>query len=100
MMKAKKWIKNDRPLVFGVLVGVMLFIQGCSTASLPSIRGQKMEAKAEDLRVGADRDLHGCIASAGYQWCEKIQQCERPWELAKRQGLEQTSQAIKAFCEG
>ncbi len=33
-------------------------------------------------RVGADRDAHGCIGSAGYSWCEQIGSCERPWELA------------------
>lgn len=30
--------------------------------------------------VGADRDEHGCIGSAGYSWCEARQKCTRPWE--------------------
>lgn len=30
--------------------------------------------------VGGDRDVHGCIGSAGYAWCEARQACERPWE--------------------
>lgn len=30
--------------------------------------------------VGNDRDEHGCIPSAGYQWCEKKQKCLRSWE--------------------
>lgn len=30
--------------------------------------------------VGADRDAHGCIGSAGYSWCEAKQKCTRPWE--------------------
>lgn len=31
--------------------------------------------------VGNDRDAHGCIASAGYSWCEAKQKClRRPWE--------------------
>ena len=29
--------------------------------------------------VGADRDIHGCIASAGYQWSKKHKRCVRPW---------------------
>lgn len=49
-------------------------------------------------RVGGDRDAHGCIASAGYRWCEKTQKCERPWELAKKQGFENTPEAFDAFC--
>lgn len=30
--------------------------------------------------VGNDRDSHGCIGSAGYQWCEEKQKCLRIWE--------------------
>lgn len=30
--------------------------------------------------VGNDRDLHGCIGSAGYRWCESSQKCLRIWE--------------------
>ncbi len=47
---------------------------------------------------GADRDAHGCIGSAGYRWCERTQQCERPWELANANGLENTAEAITAYC--
>ena len=31
--------------------------------------------------VGGDRDMHGCLGSAGYVWCENKRQCVRPWEL-------------------
>ncbi len=47
---------------------------------------------------GADRDAHGCIPSAGYTWCARTNQCERPWELAKQHSLENTPQAFEAFC--
>lgn len=30
--------------------------------------------------IGGDRDEHGCLPSAGYIWCEKLQKCIRPWE--------------------
>lgn len=30
--------------------------------------------------LGGDRDEHGCIPSAGYIWCEELQECIRPWE--------------------
>ena len=49
--------------------------------------------------VGADRDEHGCIASAGYQWCERLKQCVRPWELAAEKGFENTAEAFQAFCQ-
>jgi len=48
--------------------------------------------------VGNDRNTHGCIGSAGYSWCEKAQNCERPWELAKKQGFENTREAFDAYC--
>jgi len=35
---------------------------------------------AQPRRVGADRDSHGCIGSAGYTWSEELGQCIRPWE--------------------
>ncbi len=31
-------------------------------------------------RVGNDADVHGCIPSAGYTWCEAKQKCLREWE--------------------
>jgi len=48
--------------------------------------------------VGGDRDAHGCIGSAGYQWCQRSGRCERPWELAQAQGLANTTEAIDAWC--
>jgi hypothetical protein len=30
--------------------------------------------------VGNDTDIHGCIPSAGYSWCETKQKCIRIWE--------------------
>lgn len=50
--------------------------------------------------VGGDVDEHGCRGSAGYAWCEKTQQCERPWELASSEGFENSQDAFRAFCEG
>lgn len=48
--------------------------------------------------VGSDRDAHGCIGSAGYQWCQRSGRCERPWELAQAQGVANTADAIEAWC--
>ena len=38
------------------------------------------ETKAVTI-IGADKDEHGCKASAGYQWSELKQECVRPFEL-------------------
>lgn len=37
-------------------------------------------ASVNDRPLGADRDEHGCIGSAGYQWCQVKQKCLRTWE--------------------
>jgi len=47
---------------------------------------------------GSDRDAHGCIPSAGYSWCARTNTCERPWELAKAHGFENTREAYDKFC--
>lgn len=49
--------------------------------------------------VGEDRDLHGCIGSAGYSWCEKTAQCERPWELALKENFELSAEHFSQFCQ-
>lgn len=38
------------------------------------------EPAEEDQVVGNDKDEHDCIGSAGYEWDEQTQKCERPWE--------------------
>ena len=48
--------------------------------------------------LGSDVDEHGCKASAGYQWCGKTQQCERPWELAKKHDFENSQSQFTTFC--
>ena len=51
-------------LLMVMLVASGLFIAGCQSQQL----------------VGNDRDIHGCIGSAGYSWCEAKQKCLRIWE--------------------
>lgn len=40
--------------------------------------------------VGGDRDVHGCIGSAGYSWCEDKKTCIRPWEEYCTRAVEKT----------
>jgi len=57
-----------------------------------------IEQKSE--LVGGDRDEHGCIGSAGYQWCEKLGKCVRPWELEIGDSTGEISQEdVKAYCK-
>ena len=32
------------------------------------------------LLVGSQNDVHGCVLDGGYQWCETLSQCIRPWQ--------------------
>lgn len=50
--------------------------------------------------VGADEDEYGCKSSAGYSWCATTEQCERPWELAEREGFDNTEEAFEIYCAG
>jgi hypothetical protein len=52
-----------------------------------------------NIAVGADKDKHGCIASAGYSWCERTKHCERPWELAKEAGFPNTTADFERHCQ-
>jgi len=67
MNKAIIWIL----IIFVIGAGIYFFIN--------SNQGQVYAPEQEQL-VGADRDEHGCIGSAGYTWCESKQKCLRIWE--------------------
>jgi len=84
-----------RYLIIGVMSLAALSLTGCdATKQSPAAAvQQKSTAKA-----GADRDSHGCIPSAGYRWCAKTRKCERPWELAKKEGFAKTEEAFNDFC--
>lgn len=53
---------------------------------------------AKLARPGGDVDAHGCRASAGYRWCARTNQCERPWELAKAYGFALNATSFDRFC--
>lgn len=73
---------------------VLLALGACrSTETPPAVR-----AEPPPPIVGGDRDAHGCIASAGYLWCERTAACERPWELAKRAGFTLEETTLRRFC--
>ena len=46
---------------------------------------------------GSDRDSHGCIGSAGYQWSPLANQCVRLFEQGVRLNPTDTSQTSSAF---
>lgn len=49
-------------------------------AEKQAIPSQGEEEAAVNALSGNDRDAHGCIGSAGYQWCQAKGKCLRIWE--------------------
>ena len=47
--------------------------------------------------VGGDKDEHGCIGSAGYQWCPSTEKCQRMWEEYCEEFADQYK-ANKIYC--
>ena len=41
--------------------------------------------KPPDRPIGGERDEHGCLGPAGYQWNEEANACIREWELNENQ---------------
>ncbi len=55
--------------------GLLLGLMGFSFSS----------AHAEQLiMVGGQRDQHGCLSPAGYQWSNLLSQCIRIWETGEK----------------
>ena len=81
-------------------------LSGLLAASLIAVLGAGVGVAAETAgtapnppaMVGADRDEHGCIGSAGYLWCEREGACVRPWELADEKGFELSEEAFAEYC--
>lgn len=77
---------------------IIIFI---SFSVLILIGCQKQEDRkitSASRKVGGDRDVHGCIGSAGFQWCAKENKCVRSWELAKDKNFENSQIRFRQYC--
>jgi starvation-inducible outer membrane lipoprotein len=77
-------------IIVMALVLLMSVLPGC-------VQTPKDREPAPSL-VGADRDEHGCIGSAGYSWCSREASCVRPWELAQQKGFANSAEDFKKYC--
>jgi len=77
-------------------IALILALGGCGGTNESSQNGGP-SASGEKL-VGADRDGHGCVTSAGFRWCERLRSCVRPWELAKEKGFANDPAAFENYC--
>ena len=69
-----------KKVIWILALTAVLFVAGCQQQQL----------------VGNDSDIHGCIGSAGYSWCEEKQKCLRTWEepCQQEQNLSNTTVEI------
>ena len=56
----------------------VFIIGGCTAKTTPAVNLPTATPNAQI--VGGDKDIHGCIGSAGYTWCDVKQKCLRTWE--------------------
>ena len=76
-----------RKLILSILTLILIGLGAC-------------QAKTEATNmVGNDKDSHGYIPSAGYQWCGKENKCVRSWELAQEKSLANTAEAFATYCQ-
>ena len=70
----------------------------CTSLMFSCNSSSKESAKEETNKplVGNDRDDHGCIASAGYQWSELLKDCIRPWEKGVKLSIASDSTSTSA----
>ena len=59
--------------------------------------GSGAKKETEKPLVGGDRDSHGCIGSAGYQWSEVLKDCIRPFEVGKKMRALQGDDTLGAY---
>jgi hypothetical protein len=89
-------MSNSKPILVALATAAAALVAACAD----DVRSPSAMVERPDVPLvpGSERDAHGCVPSAGYRWCERTQQCERPWELAAAYGFENSQEAFEAFC--
>lgn len=67
-----------------VLIACITIMTSCGYNTRKSEQNSENIQESETKLVGSDRDSHGCISSAGYQWSELLKDCIRPFEKGSR----------------
>ena len=68
-----------------VLSGIVLSMLSCNSPKKEEVKEEKVNTEeTQEPLVGADRDEHGCITSAGFSWSELQQTCVQLWEAGVR----------------
>ena len=84
---------------------IVILLSSCTQSTLPTPTPNSL-ATTENLiqnspspmLVGGDKDIHGCLGSAGSSWCEVKNKCLRAWEepcVSDQENLGDLQTAIK-----
>jgi len=81
-------MKNQKgfviPLIITIVailtIGGVVFIYDNKKVEAPAVNIPVQIATTTNDLVGNDKDIHGCIGSAGYSWCVVKNKCLRIWE--------------------
>jgi hypothetical protein len=82
-MRKVTWYSKALAMAIFVVVPFIAFWLGVQYAELRFAAQQEPvvpEGGAPVSVVGGDKDIHGCIGSAGYSWCGTKAKCLRVWE--------------------
>lgn len=88
-----------------LLLSLSFFLNSCYDTKTKKDTQQTTNTNNADTqitKVGGDKDSHGCIASAGYEWSEIRKECIRIFETgirlnAKGAGIDTTTSAFAVF---
>ncbi len=69
-----------KKILFSVIILSVFISSGCTNFPGNKAPAPLNQDNVPSQMVGGDRDVHGCIGSAGYSWCEAKQKCLRIWE--------------------
>ena len=63
-----------------LVVGVVYNVLTTKPGPNPDLIIKPVSTSTPGNLVGGDKDVHGCIGSAGYSWCAVKNKCLRVWE--------------------
>lgn len=72
--------------------------QSTPTSANTASSAESAASNASMPITGADKDAKGCIASAGFIWCNKENQCVQPWEYAASVAIPNTEDSVGSYC--
>ena len=98
---------KQRALLALSALSLLLFAAGCAQQPSSPEPGQGPQLEGNDSALGpnsppalagGDSDSHGCIASAGYIWCQTLNKCIRSWEENCTSAEDILTAQARAFC--